>query len=145
MSQDHPFVHTIKQYYHGCSTADAELMKSTFTADVVHYFTHHAPIRGAESLAGYWAKMQPRIRATWTCDHAIVQGDECVIEWTMTWTPPTGTVEAMRGAEWYVFRGDKIAEIRAYYINRHLPYEQPNFELEGFPYAEREYTSLPDS
>ena len=103
MSQDHPFVHTIRQYYHGCSTADVELMQSTFTADVVHYFTHHAPIRGAQALATYWAKMQPRIRATWSCDHAIVQGDECVIEWTMTWTPPTGTVEAMRGAEWYVF------------------------------------------
>ena len=43
MSQEHPFVQTIKQYYQGCSTADVELMKSTFTDDVVHYFTHHAP------------------------------------------------------------------------------------------------------
>ena len=143
MSQEHPFIQTIKKYYHGCSTADVELMKSTFTADVVHYFTDHAPIRGAASLAAYCAKMQPRIQATWICDHAIVQGDECVIEWTMTWTPPTGKAEAMRGAEWYIFRENKIAEIRAYYMNRHLPYEQPNFELQDFPYAERDYTLLP--
>ena len=139
MAQDHHLVQIIKKYYHGCSTADVELMKSTFTDDVVHYFTHHAPIRGAEELATYWAKMQPRINATWICDHALVQGDECVIEWTMPWTPPTGKPETMRGSEWYIFRGDKIAEIRAYYLNRHLPYEHPNFELRDFPYEERNY------
>ncbi len=46
-------VTTIKRYYHGCSTADRSLMISTFTDDVVHYFTHHGPIRGAENLADY--------------------------------------------------------------------------------------------
>ena len=43
----------------------------------------------------------------------------------------------MRGVEWYIFQWKKIAEIRAYDINRHLPYGQPNFELEEFPYAKR--------
>ncbi len=87
--------------------------------------------------------MQPRIQATWSVDHALVQGDEAVIEWTMRWTPPeTSTPELMRGAEWYVFRGDRIAEIRAYYINRHLAYTQPHFELADFPYADRDYTGL---
>ena len=143
MAEEHAYVSTIKRYYQGCSTADRELMISTFTDDVVHYFTHHAPIRGAENLATYWAKMQPRIKATWLVDHALVQGDEVVIEWTMRWAASeTGKPELMRGAEWYIFRGEKIAEIRAYYINRHLPYTQPNFELEDFPYAEREYTVL---
>ncbi len=143
MAEEHAYVTTIKRYYQGCSTADRELMISTFTDDVVHYFTHHALIRGAENLATYWAKMQPRIHATWLVDHVVVQGDEVVIEWTMRWTAPeTAKPELMRGAEWYIFRGEKIAEIRAYYINRHLPYTQPNFELEDFPYAEREYTVL---
>ena len=31
MPQDHPHIETIKRYYHGCNTADAELIKSTFT------------------------------------------------------------------------------------------------------------------
>ena len=143
MAEELAYVSTIKRYYEGCSTADQELMMSTFTDDVVHYFTHHAPIRGAENLATYWAKMQPRIKATWLVDHAVVQGDEVVIEWTMRWTASeTSKPELMRGAEWYIFRGEKIAEIRAYYMNRHLAYTQPNFELEGFPYADREYTIL---
>ena len=62
MSQEHPFIQTIKKYYHGCSTADVELMKSTFTADVVHYFTDHAPIRGAASLAAYCARCSRAFR-----------------------------------------------------------------------------------
>ena len=60
-------------------------MRSTFTEGVVHYFTHHEPVRGAEALAHYWASMQPKIDACWTVDHGIVQGDEAVIEWSMTW------------------------------------------------------------
>ena len=142
MSEQHPFVQTINKYYRGCSSANIELMKETFTDDVVHYFTHHAPIRGAQNLAEYWAKMQPRIQAVWTCDHALVDGRQCVIEWTMSWVAPGNAKEMIRGAEWYVFRDDRISEIRAYYINRHLPYDRANFELDGFPYEDRGYTTL---
>ena len=140
MTNDHRYVALIKTYYDGCNKADAAQMKSTFCADVVHYFTHHPPIEGAENLANYWVKMQPRINAEWRLDHAVIQGDECVIEWTMSWTSPLNQRELIRGAEWYVFRDEKIAEIRAYYLNRHLPYERDNFELDGFDYAARDYS-----
>lgn len=142
MNQAHPFIDTIRDYYLGCSSADEALMKSAFTDDVVHYFTQHPPIVGADALASYWLKMQPRIEASWYCDHALIQGDECVIEWTMKWRAPTGNKELMRGAEWYIFRDGKIAEIRAYYLNRHQPYERENFELDEFPYQARGYEVL---
>src|SRR5215475_1796859 len=135
MSQEHPYITTIKRYYDGCNTAD-----------VVHYFTHHKPIRGAEALALYWAKMQPRVGGMWTVDHALVQADEAVIEWTMQWTPPgQKKPQLIRGAEWYVFRDGRIAEIRAYYLNPRLPYMFTNFELEDFLYAKRDYYTLRDS
>ena len=139
MKPDHTYIKTIETYYEGCNTADSALMKSTFCDDVVHYFTHHPPISGAEDLAGYWEKMQPRIKGAWHLDHAIVSEPECVIEWTMVWEAPNGERELIRGAEWYEFRGEKISEIRAYYLNRHMPYERSNFELDGFPYQQREY------
>jgi ketosteroid isomerase-like protein len=143
MLPDHPHIETIQRYYHGCNTADAALITSTFTDDVVHYFTHHAPIRGAATLAGYWVKMQPRVHGKWVVDHALVQGDEAVIEWTMRWTPASQQKpQLVRGAEWYVFRNNLIAEIRAYYLNPRLPYMFTNFELEKFPYAKREYYTL---
>lgn len=138
---DHPHLQTIARYYRGCSSADTALMLSTFTADVVHYFTHHPPVRGAPALAHYWSSMQPKIGATWTLDHGIVQGDEAVIEWSMRWTPPGGgAVEMMRGAEWYQFADGLIAEIRAYYFNPRAPYPQTDFELLDFDYAGRGYS-----
>ncbi len=139
--KDHPHLKTIKRYYQGCSRADGELMRSTFTADVVHYFTHHEPVCGAEALARYWLSMQPKIDACWTVDHGIVQDEEAVIEWSMSWTPPdSDAVEMIRGAEWYRFENQLIAEIRAYYLNPRAAYPQPDFELLGFEYADRGYT-----
>ena len=136
-----PYVETIRAYYRGCNTADVALMKSTFTDDVVHYFVDHAPVAGAESLARFWEKVGPRTKAHWTVDHAIVEDDEAVIEWSMRWTPlGADREELLRGTEWYLFRDGRIAEIRSYHVNHHLQ-DPANFELRGFPYASRGYSN----
>ncbi len=83
---DHPHVQTILRYYEGCNTADAALMRSTFSEAVVHYYVDHAPVRGRDGLANYWAKVGPKTHAHWSCDHAIVSGDEVVIEWMLAIT-----------------------------------------------------------
>jgi hypothetical protein len=135
----HPFIETIQAYYQGCNDADVELMASTLTDDVVHYFVDHAPVHGAHGLASFWSKVGPRTRARWRLDHALVGGDEAVIEWTMRWTPVgTEREEVLRGTEWYRFRGGRIAEIRSYHVNWHLR-DPGNFELRGFDYAGRGY------
>ena len=131
----------VRRYYEGCNRADEALMMSTFDPQVVHYFTHHVPVRGAAALARYWSGMQPKIAGHWSLDHGITCGREAVIEWTLRWTPP-GEKRAllMRGAEWYLFRGGLIAEIRAYYANPRSPLpSHDDFELLEFPYAERQY------
>lgn len=135
----HPYIETIKTYYRGCNTADTELMVSTFTPDVVHYFVDHSAVRSAERLAQYWAKVQPRTAANWHMDHCIVDEPEAVIEWSMKWLPPGQTeTEILRGAEWYRFDGGKIAEIRSYHNNIHL--QSPlNRELRDFDYKSRGY------
>ena len=134
MAADH-HLDTIRQYYHGCSTGDAAMMQATFTDDVVHYFLTQDPVRGAAALADHWVSVQRRTGAVWTVDHGISQGDEAVIEWTMRFRHPRdGAAARIRGAEWYVFRNGKIAEIRPYYH----PGQQVT-ELRGFPYAERGY------
>ncbi len=140
MSED-AHVATIRRYYDGCNRGDIELMMSTFTPDITHYFVNGPPIHGAAELAAYWKQFQTASRTTtWTVDHAIVQGDEAVIEWTMISTfKDERPKRILRGAEWYVFSDDKIAEIRAYYHQVVLDER----ELEGFPYAERGYPMLP--
>lgn len=74
------------------------------------------------------------IAPVWVVDHGIVDGDEAVIEWSMFWEAGTQRV-VTRGAEWFVLRGDLIAEIRSYYRQ-----EREDAELEGFPYASRGYS-----
>jgi len=113
-------------------------MTSTFTEDVAHYFTGYRPVKGASDLAKYWAMYQSEGRTThWIVDYAISEGNEAVVEFAMeTTTPEEPTPAVLRGTEWYVFRGDKIAEVRAYYTWVHGA--APS-KLEEFPYAERGY------
>ena len=135
----HRYIDLIKRYYDGCNTADFELMMSTFTPDIVHYFVDHGAVRGAEGLANYWVKVGPRTKAHWRLDHTVIQEPEAVIEWNMTWTPPaSGVPEILRGSEWYLFDDDKIAEIRSYHNNPHLQNAKNN-ALWDFDYESRGY------
>ncbi|WP_293958720.1 nuclear transport factor 2 family protein [Sneathiella sp.] len=137
--KQHQYRNTIQQYYYGCSTADFDLMMSTFDPDVVHYFVDHSAVRGAAALANYWVKVGPKTQASWTLDHILVQEPEAVIEWSMPWTPPQDQKRQMlRGTEWYLFKDDKIAEIRSYHNNYYL-HDPKNRELWDFPYEERGY------
>ena len=66
---------TIRRYYDGCNEADVEKMMSTFTKDVVHYFTGYSPVTGDSDLEYYWAKFHSGVRTTlWSVDHAISEG-----------------------------------------------------------------------
>ncbi len=142
---NHPYLQTIRSYYEGCSTANFDQIRTTFTDDVVHYFTHAPAIHGGDNLASFWVKVGKRFEDQFAVDHGIVDGNECVIEWTLEFTPTEGAArELIRGAEWYVFRGGLIAEIRAYYLNRHDPYPRTNFELWDYPYGARGYYQLGD-
>lgn len=138
----HAYIETIKTYYRGCNTQDVELMRSTFTDDVVHYFVDHSAVVGAAGLANYWAKVAPKTQANWQLDHALVQEPEAVIEWSMRWMPPgsgqQSKPEVLRGSEWYVFRDGLIAEIRSYHNNYYLQHPD-NRALHDFDYAERGY------
>src|SRR5262249_8873148 len=96
-------------------------------------------------LATYWVKMQPRVNGFWAVDHALVQDDEAVIEWTMRWTPAgQKKPQLVGGAGWYLFGGGLFAEIPPYYLTPRLPYLFTNFELEDFPYKKREFYTLKD-
>ena len=135
----HPYIEAIHTYYKGCNTADIDLMMSTFTDDVVHYFVDHSAVRGAQALANYWSKIGPLTQANWELDHAIVQEPEAVIEWSMRWVPKqTGEPEILRGSEWYIFRDNLIAEIRSYHNNFFLQ-SPSNRALHDFDYPGRGY------
>jgi hypothetical protein len=131
-------IEVVRKYYDGCNTGDLEVLLSTFTPDVTHYFlpSSFPPIRGAERLAGYWRKYKQPLNPIWSIDHIIARDDEVVIEWSCLLTPPGVQTRLMnRGTEWYIMRDGRIAEVRAYFI------ADPNssVELNTFPYAGRGY------
>src|ERR687898_561074 len=80
--------------------------------------------------------------AQWYIEHGIEQGDEAVIEWTMTWRDPrSGERRLDRGTEWFLFRDGKIAEVRAYH---HGGKKNPQGDLLGFDHAGRGHTVMED-
>ena len=80
------------------------------------------------------------IDAQWYIENAIEQGDQAVIEWTMTWRDPkSGERRLDRGTEWFEFRDGLISEVRAYH---HGNRKNPSGDLLGFDHAGRGYTTL---
>jgi len=140
----HDWLPLITRYYDACSNADVDVLLDVLHPDVVHWFL--APnigsraVRSHEYLARYWRKVATMLSAVWLVDSIVQQDDRAVIEWTMYWTPvgaPESTRVATRGSEWFEMRDGRIHEIRSYYN------QQPETtELDGFPYAERGYSTL---
>ena len=80
------------------------------------------------------------VEGRWSLEHAIADGDEAVIEWTMTWRDPrSGERRLNRGTEWFRLRDGLIAEVRAYH---HGDRGNPTGDLLGFDFAARGYTTL---
>ena len=131
-------VETVRRYFDGCNSGDLDVLLSTLSGDVVHYFLapNFSPIRGAEHLARHWCKFKQLLDPVWSIDHIVAQDEQVVSEWSCIWTPKGGERRiVMRGSEWYVMRDGLIAEIRAYFLDD----DARDTQLTEFPYLERGY------
>jgi SnoaL-like domain len=136
---DQPLIDKVLEYIKGCNTADIGLIMSACADDVTAYFIDMSPINGSVSLAQFWKMVHDVTKARWSVDHAIVAGQEVVIEWSQVWTPPGGSTEEFsRGVDWFIFVNGQIGEIHQYYRPRNLGPDQL-YELQGFPYRDRDY------
>jgi ketosteroid isomerase-like protein len=129
----------VRSYYEALNTGDPERVNAHFTPDAVHYYTRLGPHRGAEIGENTrWAV--ETIEGQWHLEHGIEDGDEAVIEWTMTWRDPkSGERRLNRGTEWFRFRDGLICEVRAYH---HGNSKNPQGNLLGFDHAARGHTTL---
>ena len=133
----------VRSYYEALNTGDAELVASHFTEDAVHYYTRLGPHEGAERIGQNASMGVGLIDGQWQFIHGIEQGDEAVIEWTMTWRDPkSGARRLNLGTEWFRMRDGKIAEVRAYH---HGDRKNPRGDLIGFDFAARGYTTDEDT
>jgi ketosteroid isomerase-like protein len=130
----------VRAYYEALNTGDAEHVASFFTDDAVHYYTRLGPHAGARTIGEHTRFAVEHLEGRWTFEHGIEQGDEACIEWTMTWRhPESGERRLDRGTEWFVFRDDRICEVRAYF---HSGPRNRSGDLIGFDHAGRGHTVL---
>jgi ketosteroid isomerase-like protein len=138
ISHANPRIQKVIDFFEACNEADVTKIKTLLTDDVREYMLEpkDKPLFGPDHVASYWAKVVKLFKTHWVVEHGIATDDEAVVEWSMEWTSPEdGNRYIVHGAEWYVFRGDKISEIRGYYHHG----ERRNTGLTDFPYAERGY------
>jgi ketosteroid isomerase-like protein len=132
----------VRSYYEALNSGDADAVAAHFSDDAVHYYTRLGPHEGAETIGRMTELAVQSIDAQWYVENAIEQGDQVVIEWTMTWhAPDSGEKRLDRGTEWFQIRDGKIAEVRAYH---HGGKKNPQGDLLGFDHAGRGYTMLED-
>jgi hypothetical protein len=112
---------------------------SHFTDDATHYYTRLGPHHGREIAENArWAV--DNLEGCWWFEHGIADGDEAVIEWSMTWRDPKWRERRInRGTEWFRLEDGLIAEVRAYH---HGDRRNPSGDLLGFDFAGRGYTTL---
>jgi ketosteroid isomerase-like protein len=132
----------IRSYYAALNTGDPDRVAAHFTEDAVHYYTRLGPHQGARAIGDNARWAVEKLDGQWWMEHGLEQGDEAVIEWTMTWRDPdSGERRLNRGTEWFRLRDGKIAEVRAYH---HGDRKNPRGDLIGFDFESRGYTTLDD-
>jgi ketosteroid isomerase-like protein len=130
----------IRSYYEALNTGDPDRVADHFTDDATHYYTRLGPHEGARAIGDHTKLAVDHLEGQWFVENGIEDGDQAVIEWTMTWRDPkSGERRLDRGTEWFRFRDGRIAEIRAYH---HSDAKNRQGNLLGFDHEGRGYTTL---
>jgi ketosteroid isomerase-like protein len=131
----------VRAYYRDLNTGDPDTVARHFHPDANHYYTRLGPNRTGREIGETTELGVKHLDGSWHIEHAIEQGDEVVIEWTMLWTDPRhdGARRLDRGTEWFIVRDGLIAEVRAYH---HSDAKNRQGDLLGFDHARRGYTTM---
>ena len=123
----------LERYFAACSGGTAEEIAACFTPGAVIFDTNLPPVRGDEACGRFWVKVRDRWGgATWHLDRGIVEGDDAACEWTMRGIAGERPV-TFRGSDHYRFEGDRIAEVRQYWV----------FDRDGLTSGLRDYPYPP--
>ena len=107
----------VERYFEACSRGSAEAIAACFTGDATIFDTNLPPVRGDAACGRFWTTVRSRWGgARWRIDHGIADGDEVACEWTMQGVADDGRPVTFRGSDHYRFEGDRIAEVRQYWV-----------------------------
>ena len=131
----------VRAYYRDLNTGDPEKVARHFHPDANHFYTRLGPHRSAQAIGEMTEQGVKHLDASWHLEHAIEQGDEVVIEWTMLWRDPRhGNARRIdRGTEWFRRRGRP--DRRGARVPPLRP-KNPQGNLLGFDHEGRGHTTL---
>ena len=131
----------VRAYYRDLNTGNAERVARHFHPSANHYYTRLGPNLSAKAIGETTEQGVKLLDGSWHIEHAIEQGNEVVIEWTMLWRDPRhdGVKRLDRGTEWFRVEDGLIREVRAYH---HSDAGNRQGDLIGFDHARRDYTVL---
>jgi len=131
----------VRAYYRDLNTGDPDKVSRHFKPNANHYYTRLGPNQSARAIGEVTEQGVKHLDGSWHLEHAIEQGDEVVIEWTMLWCDPGhgGVKRLDRGTEWFRLEDGLIAEVRAYH---HSDHKNRQGDLLGFDHEGRGYTTL---
>jgi SnoaL-like domain len=131
----------VRAYYRDLNTGNAERVARHFHPSANHYYTRLGPNLSANEIGDTTEQGVKLLDGSWHIEHAIEQGNEVVIEWTMLWRDPRhdGVKRLDRGTEWFRVEDGLIREVRAYH---HSDAKNRQGDLIGFDHAGRGYTVL---
>jgi hypothetical protein len=131
----------VRAYYRDLNTGEPEKVARHFRPDAHHYYTRLGPNRSAREIGELTEQGVKQLDASWHLEHAIEQGNEVVIEWTMLWRDLRhDSVQRLdRGTEWFRIEDGLIAEVRAYH---HSNEKNRQGDLVGFDHGGRGHTTL---
>ena len=133
-------VQIVRDYYSACDSGDADRIAAYFTEDAAHFYQRMDPQRSGRAIAEHFAAQAHDIEGRWVVENGVEQGDQAVVEWTMTWRDPrNGEPRLDRGTDWFRFVGEKIAEVRCYH---HSSARNRSGDLVGFDHAARGHRVL---
>jgi hypothetical protein len=133
--------HTIQRYFTACNTGDVEAVAALFAPGAVHYAPpgYGGPAAGGRAIGELIARLVQATASRWSIDQLLCDpgSNRAVIEWTVR---RTGALA--RGTDWYELDPGTglITEARTY-LAAPPPAGASRVELEGFPYAERGYST----
>jgi ketosteroid isomerase-like protein len=131
-------VDLVRAYYAACDSGDVDRIAACFTEDASHYYQRMRPQHGGRAIAEHFGAQARDIEGRWVVENGIEQGEQAVVEWTMTWRDPrSGEPRLDRGTDWFLFRGERIAEVRCYH---HSSERNRSGDLVGFDHAGRGHT-----
>ncbi len=105
----------VRRYYDDVDGADVDAVLRVFTEDAVYRRPGYEPMRGIDAIRAFYRGERVIASGRHAIDALVGSGDEIAVRGSLTGTSRDGASLEVRFADFWRFRGDRVAERRTYF------------------------------